>query len=55
MTGTGLYVQLAAEVAGLLTGRKGFAPAIGVVRECSLEAWAEIDLLKTLCAEIAVR
>lgn len=48
-------MQLAAEVAVQLTDRKGCVPAAGIVRECTLDAWAEIELLKTLCAEIAVR
>ncbi len=49
------YLQMAEEVAGLLTERKGFAPAVGIMRECTLDVWAEVHLLKTLFAEIAVR
>lgn len=39
----------------MLTSRKGLAPVLGIVRECTLEAWAEVELIKGLFAEVAIR
>lgn len=50
-----LFIQLANEIAPMLDPFGDATPAMGVVRECSLEPLAEAELLKNVCAEIAVR